>query len=168
MWADLHGTALAPATADAVTGAAGPAGAPTPTSAPAGAGAAGGGTGELTADGVSLLPVAAVAGPDGALSTQVDEPATAAGVTVQSVPADEGFWVGTSATDRVWVQLTGTDESGYAVKQGDRVDFTGQFVVHDAAFPAQVGVDDAEGAAQLAAQAAHIQVAKSALALSAG
>ena len=53
-------------------------------------------------------------------------------------------------------------------RQGDRVDFTGQFVVHDAAFPAQVGVDDAEGAAQLAAQAAHIQVAKSALALSAG
>ena len=30
---------------------------------------------------------------------------------VESVPADRGFWVGTSDKDRVYVQLTGTAES---------------------------------------------------------
>jgi hypothetical protein len=84
-------------------------------------------------------------------------------VLVQSVPADEGFWVGTSETDRVWVQLSGTDESGYVVQQGDRVDFTGQVTAHDPGFATQVGVAAAEGADQLDQQAAHIEVAKSQL-----
>jgi hypothetical protein len=84
-------------------------------------------------------------------------------VLVQSVPADEGFWVGTSETDRVWVQLSGTDESGYVVQQGDRVDFTGQVAAHDPGFATQVGVDAAEGADQLGQQAAHIEVANSEL-----
>ncbi len=38
---------------------------------------------------------------------------------------------------------------------------------HDAGFPAEVGVDDAEGAQQLAEQAAHLTVAKSSVRLSA-
>ena len=45
----------------------------------------------------------------------------------------------------MWVQLSGTDESGYVVRQGDRVDFTGQVVAHDPGFATQAGVDAAEG-----------------------
>ena len=135
--------------------------APAPSNAPAGSAAAG--QGSLTADGTSLLPVAQGAGPNGELTFQVGKTATAQGVLVQSVPADEGFWVGTSETERVWVQLSGIDESGYVVQQGDRVDFTGQVTAHDPGFATQVGVDAAEGADQLDQQAAHIEVAKSQL-----
>jgi hypothetical protein len=135
--------------------------APAPSNAPAGS--AGAGQGSLTAGGTSLLPVAQGAGPNGELTSQVGQTATAQGVLVQSVPADEGFWAGTSETDRVWVQLSGTDESGYVVQQGDRVDFTGQVTAHDPGFATQVGVDAAEGADQLGQQAAHIEVAKAEL-----
>ena len=135
--------------------------APAPSNAPAGSAAAG--QGSLTAGGTSLLPVAQGAGPNGELTFQVGKTATAQGVLVQSDPADEGFWVGTSETERVWVQLSGTDESGYVVQQGDRVDFTGQVAAHDPGFATQVGVDAAEGADQLGQQGVHIEVAKSEL-----
>ena len=115
----------------------------------AGAGAGAAGQGALTAEGTSLLPVAQVAGPNGELTSQVGRTATAEGVLVQSVPADEGFWAGTSETDRVWVQLSGTGESGYVVQQGDRVDFTGQVEANDPGFAAQTGVEPTEGADQL-------------------
>ncbi len=91
----------------------------------------------------------------------------AGGQPVQSVPADEGFWVGNSTTDRVWVQLAGAGESGYTVKPGDRVSFTaGKVVATGPAFAGQVGVNAAEGAAQLTAQGQHISVAKGDLRLS--
>lgn len=125
------------------------------------AGAAGAGDATLTADGAPLLPVALAAGPNGELTPQTGKTATARGVLVQSVPADEGFWAGTSDTDRVWVQLSGTGESGYVVQQGDRVDFTGQVTRHDPDFADGVGVDAAEGADQLEQQGAHIEVVKS-------
>lgn len=134
----------------------------TPTAAPGAQ--SGPGSGALTAGSTSLLPVAAIAGPNGELTSQVGQQATSTGATVQSVPADEGFWVGTSETDRVWVQLTGgAGESGYTVKPGDRVDFTGQVIAHDAGFAEQVGVDAAEGAEQITQQGAHIEVVKSEL-----
>lgn len=139
-----------------------------PAAGSAGSGAAGAaGAGTLTADGASLLPVAAASSPSGDLTAQAGKAVTAQGVLVQSVPADEGFWVGDSATDRVWVQLNGSGESGYAVKQGDRVDFTGTMTAQDPAFAGQIGVDAAEGADQLTTQAEHIQVDKSVLKLSA-
>jgi hypothetical protein len=145
---------------DAATGGPSPAGLP---GAAAGAGAGAAVQGALTADGTSLFPVAQVAGPNGELTSQVGRTATARGVLVQSVPADEGFWAGTSETDRVWVQLSGTGESGYVVQQGDRVDFTGPIAAHDPGFAAQAGVDPAEGADQLDQQGSHIEVAKSEL-----
>ena len=68
----------------------------------------------------------------------------------------------------MWVQLTGqAGESPYQVQEGDLVDREGTVVEHDAAFPGEVGVDDAEGAQQLAGQGAHLEVAKSAVRLSA-
>jgi hypothetical protein len=140
-----------------------PASTPAPAPSSAATATAGAGQGSLTADGTSVLPLAQVSGPNGQLTSQTGKAATGQGVLVQSVPADEGFWVGTSETDRVWVQLSGTDESGYVVQQGDRVDFTGQVATHDSGFATQVGVDAAEGADQLGQQGAHIEVAKSEL-----
>ena len=155
-------------TGPADPGAAAPGSAPdagTSSGAPAagGAGAAAGGAGALTANGTPLLPLDTVAGPDGSLTGFVGQPAAGSGVTVVSVPADEGFWVGTSETDRVWVQLTGTGESGYVVTQGDRVEFTGSVVAHDPGYAQQIGVDPAEGAEQLTAHGAHLEVPKSEL-----
>jgi hypothetical protein len=139
---------------------------PSPAGLPGDAAGAGSGAvvqGALTADGTSLLPVAQIAGPNGELTFQVGKTATARGVLVQSVPADEGFWAGNSETDRVWVQLNGTGESGYVVQQGDRVDFTGPIAAHDPSFAGRAGVESAEGADQLDQQGSHIEVAKSEL-----
>jgi hypothetical protein len=155
-----------PNTADGGAPSAAPAGAPTGQAGPAaGAGAAAGALAPdaLTADGEPMLPVSEVAGDNGSLAGLVGKPVTANGVTVQSVPANEGFWVGTGEADRVWVQLTGGGESGYVVKQGDRVQFSGTMVNHDGGFAGQAGVDPAEGADQLTAQAAHAEVQKSTL-----
>ena len=136
----------------------------TPT-APATGGAASA-TGRLLAGGQPVLPLPGP-GPVGALGRFTGQTATAEGVPVQSVPADEGFWVGNSTTDRVWVQLAGAGESGYTVKPGDRVSFTaGKVVATGPAFAGQVGVNAAEGAAQLTAQGQHISVAKGDLRLS--
>ena len=143
------------------TPSAGASGAPTAT------GAAGeSGDGQLLLGGQSVLPLPATST---SLSQYTGTTATAKSVQVQSVPADEGFWVGSSAADRVWVQLTGqAGESGYTVKAGDRVDFSnGRTVANKSGFANSVGVDAAEGAAQLTGQGQHIEVAKSALKLSA-
>ena len=140
--------------------------APSSSAAPSG-GAAGGGQ-VVTADGRSVLPLAAGTDAAAALGGLAGQPVTATGARVLSVPADEGFWLGTSETERVWVQLTGeAGESPYQVQEGDLVDFEGTVEAHDAAFAEQAGVDDAEGAQQLVDQAAHLTVAKSAVRLSA-
>jgi len=132
--------------------------------APAGSGAP---SSIIAADGSAVLDPAAPADPTEALGRLSGQAVTGSAVQVLSVPADEGFWVGTSDTQRVWVQLTGAaGESPYQVRQGDRVDFTGTVVAHDPGFAATVGVDDAEGAGQLSAQAQHIEVDRAALALS--
>ena len=134
--------------------------------APSSGSAAGGSV--VSADGQSVLALAS--GPDAAvaLAGLAGQPVTGTGARVLSVPADEGFWLGTSETERVWVQLTGeAGESPYQVQEGDLVDFEGTVEEHDAAYPEQVGVDDAEGAQQLAGQAAHLTVAKSSVRLSA-
>jgi cytoskeletal protein RodZ len=119
------------------------------------------------AGGQSLLDAAASADPATALAALSGQPVTASAVQVLSVPADEGFWVGTSDAARVWVQLQGGGESAYQVTAGDTVDFTGSLVAHDGTFPATVGVDDTEGAAQLTAQAQHVEVARDVVTLSA-
>lgn len=132
----------------------------------AGAGADAGAAGTLLAGGQTVLPPAG--GPLGNLARYAGKPVTANGVQVQSVPSDEGFWVGSSATDRVWVQLTGTaGESAYQVKAGDKIDFSGGKVVPTpAGFAQKVGVTAAEGAAQLTSQRQHVSLAQSAVHLS--
>jgi hypothetical protein len=115
-----------------------------------------------------LLPVAQAADANGSLAGLVGQQVSAQGVTVQSVDANEGFWVGTSPADRVWVQLDGRGESTYTVKAGDRVSFTGQMAANPPGFDQRIGVDAGEGAEQLRTQAAHITVPVDALQLAAG
>jgi hypothetical protein len=149
---DASGSASAPET-----------GAPAAGSPQAGTPAAGsaGAAGSLSADGTALLPLSATAGPNGELSALVGRTVTAQGVAVQSVPSDEGFWIGSSDTDRVWVQLTvPAGESPFTVQPGQRLDFTGPMTAHGADFAQVVGVDAAEGADQLVREAAHVEVAK--------
>jgi RNA polymerase sigma factor (sigma-70 family) len=80
------------------------------------------------------------------------------GVRVQMVAANEGFWIGTSARDRVWVQLTRTRESPFKVKTGQRVWFIGTMVANPPGYPKQVGVTTAEGASLLRQQGYHVEV----------
>ena len=138
-----------------------------------GSGAASGGTGAtgrgtiVTAGGASILDLAAGGDAAAALGGISGQQVTATGVRVLSVPADEGFWVGSSETQRVWVQLTGeAGESPYQVEEGDVVDFSAAVVAHDPSFTGQVGVDQAEGATQLTDQGQHLEAAKSAVRLS--
>lgn len=133
----------------------------------AGAGQAGAGqAGTLTAGTTSLLPLTAQADPAGALGAVSGQDVQGTAVRVLEVPADEGFWVGTSDSERIWVQLTGDGESPYQVEAGDVIDLQGTLVPHAAGFAAQVGVTDAAAAAQLDEQGHHVEAAKNAVALS--
>jgi hypothetical protein len=91
------------------------------------------------------------------INQQVGQRVTMSRVQVQSVPADEGFWVD-SDHGRVWVQIDTRRESPYTVSRGEVVSFTGTVVAHGQDYPAQVGVTGSEGAAALAAQGAHIRI----------
>ena len=142
---------------------------PAPTTTPADTGAGGAQSGTVTADDSPLLPLAAATkiGAGGDLSAYTGTKAAATAIAVQSVPADEGFWVGSGPKDRVWVELTGkAGESPYKVKKGDLVAFTGSVVKNVTGFAKAAGVTDAEGKKMLNSQGQHIAVAKSVLKLS--
>ena len=108
----------------------------------------------LTSEGRAILPLTGRP----PLSRYAGDPVRAQGVRVQQVTADEGFWVGTSPRDRVWVQLTGTRESRPRVQRGDRVSFTGRMVEHQPGFARRVGVTASEGASLLDQQGYHVEV----------
>jgi len=129
----------------------------TPPVTPAAPAQPGAGSGTLTANGAPLLPLSGSA-PGGTLAPLVGQSAAATGVTVQSVVPNQGFWVGTSATDRVWVELPGSGQPPYPVKVGDRVSFTGPISTNPANYPPSVGVSSPPDTAQLNTQAAHIDV----------
>lgn len=119
--------------------------------------------GTVTAAGTNLLSAATPAD----LGTHDGQPAVGRAVKVQSVPADEGFWVGASEQDRLWVQLTGTGgESDYKVKQGDTVNFTGILTKAAQGFAAKTGVTAAEGADQLTQQGYYVSAPSSSIKLS--
>jgi hypothetical protein len=116
-------------------------------------------TGRLTVDGQPVFPLSEHAGPGGDLSRFAGGEAVADRVLVESVPADEGFWLGENTTDRVWVQLVNVaSESPYKVEPGDIVSFVGRVVETPADFPQDVGVTAEEGAQQMRDQREHIQV----------
>jgi RNA polymerase sigma factor (sigma-70 family) len=108
----------------------------------------------LTSEGRPILPLTGRP----PLSRYAGDPVRAQGARVQQVTADEGFWVGTSPRDRVWVRLTGTRESRVQVQRGDRVSFTGQMVEHPPGYASRAGVTAREGAALLNRQGYHVEV----------
>jgi len=89
----------------------------------AGGAAAGAGAGTLTAEGEDILPT------DVAIDGRIDQQATGEAVTVQSV-TESGFFVGTSAQDRRFIEWggdVGEDEAKdiFRPKVGDKVNLSG-------------------------------------------
>lgn len=124
----------------------------------AGAGGGVGGTGQAgqivtTDDAQPVLPVPA-SGLAGFSGTEVE----ATSVTVESVVADEGFWVGSSTTDRVFVRLQTSGESPQQVRAGQMVSFTGTVAPVPADVEGELGVEADEGADQLIEQGQLIEV----------
>ena len=120
-------------------------------------GASSGDQGTLTVGDRSLLPLSA-AGPVVGLSGQA---VSGEAVVVESVVADEGFWVGSSASDRIFVLLLpeargSGGESPFQVRAGQRVELVGRLRPVPTNL-AGLGVDDAEGAAQLRSQGQYIE-----------
>jgi RNA polymerase sigma factor (sigma-70 family) len=108
----------------------------------------------LSVGGSRVLPAARV----GPMTADVGRTAVARDVPVQSVPADEGFWVGGGPGQRVWVQLKTATESTLRVRPGQRASFTGTLARTTADMPDRVGLSPAEGAAELSADGAYILV----------
>jgi hypothetical protein len=121
------------------------------------------GAGAVTANGQALLPL-----PAGGLAAFADQAAEGKGVNVESVVADEGFWVGSDPNNRVFVFLSdeakaAEGESPFQVKTGQQVDFSGTVK----ALPNDLtpfGVDRSEGADQLRQQGHYIELRSVALA----
>ena len=80
--------------------------------------------GQLNAGGAQLLPP-----PAGGLSGQVGETVTGKDVLVQAVNGNEGFFVGSSTKDRVYVEWGGdvgeNEPSKFQPQEGDKVNLTG-------------------------------------------
>ncbi len=92
-----------------------------------------------------------------AIGSLAGDSATASGVKVQAVVTHDGFWVGSSTTDRVWVELVGPLRPLH-VKEGEVVRFRGTVVADQRTYAAAAGVSSADGAALLDDEGAHIQV----------
>lgn len=135
--------------ADAQTGAQG--------DAQAGGQAPGGEAGApLSAGGTDLLAV-----PGGRVGDLAGERASGT-ARVESVVADEGFWVGSDATRRVFVFLTpearrSAGESGFQVEAGQTVSVEGTVQPSSAEFAQAAGVTDAEGSRQLVTQGGFVE-----------
>lgn len=114
--------------------------------------------GRLTTSG-KVLPTSA-----SRLERHVGKRVKAHGIMVESVPSDEGFWIG-SKDARVFVQLTmnGPRESPVRVEAGERVAFTGSLTGHGRRFARRHGISDAEGAGELRRSPQHIVVSLSEL-----
>jgi RNA polymerase sigma factor (sigma-70 family) len=78
-------------------------------------------------------------------------------VQVEAVVTHDGFWVGPSAGDRVWVELVGPLRA-LQVKPGETVRFDGTVVSDGRNYPVAAGVTAAGGAALLDHEGAHIEV----------
>jgi hypothetical protein len=114
--------------------------------------------GTLTSGGQALLPL-----PDDGLSALVGQDTVGTGLTVQAIVEGQGFWVGTSQSDRLYVEYggeVGKTESGFKPSAvGERVDLDGP--VHAApANPEETLKLSADDAAQVREQGAYINANK--------
>jgi len=134
--------------------------APTSSSAPT-SGPTGGAGGALTSGSQTLLPP-----PDAGLGSVVGDPVTGT-ATVESVIADEAFWVGKGPGDRVLVHLTpearnSAGESPFQVKPGQTIMITGS-VTALPSDPTTLGVAADEGADELKSLGGYIEAKSIAL-----
>ena len=83
--------------------------------------------------------------------------------TVQSVPTNEGFWVGSSLPDRIWVDLDDGGPISKPVTAGQRVSFVGRLIPNHAQLPAQLGLEAPADVAQLEGQGFHISITEETL-----
>lgn len=86
------------------------------------------------------------------------QPVAVRSAVIESVPADEGFWIEDGSGGRIWVQLSTPDESAIEIRPGGRATFDGVLVETPEGFAAQVGVDETEGAGDLVPGGVHIEV----------
>jgi len=91
------------------------------------------------------------------LAPHVGKRVTARSVVVQSVPADEGFWLGRRG-GRVFVRLKGKGESPVKIRAGTRVIFSGRVVPHGVGFAQRVGVTSQLDEQDLRSKRWHIDV----------
>jgi hypothetical protein len=84
------------------------------------------------------------------------ERVTLRGLTVDSVPADTGFWA--VGERRYWVKLRLTGRSPMPVQRGERVDVTGVVVPHGPGFACREGVTAPRDADLLTRLGEHILV----------
>lgn len=67
-------------------------------------------------------------------------------VTVESVPSDEGFWIGRKdARVFVWITTPRSQESSVRIETGERMTFTGTIKRHRPGFGRRHGVTEGEG-----------------------
>ena len=118
---------------------------------------AGGGEGSaLTAGGQDLLAV------EGGRLGSLAESEASGTAQVESVVADEGFWLGPDAGNRVFVFLTpqarrSAGESGFQVEVGQTVTLRGVVRPSSPEFAQSAGVTDAEGSRQLVEQGGYVE-----------
>lgn len=120
-------------------------------------GTATGGTatdGTLSAAGMNLLSASSSGGD---LAQYEGESVEGRAVPVESVVSDEGFWVGNSTEERLFVFLDLEDESGPDVDAGDMVDLSGTVTATPDGFAESLGVTDEEGALQMEQQGNYIE-----------
>ncbi len=97
-------------------------------------------------------------GGEGQLTRVVGQPAEGRSVGVLSVPSDEGFWVGTDNTNRVFVHLAlAPSESPFDIDPGDTVNFSGTVRALPPDPQAAFGLTPAEGLADLRRHGAYIE-----------
>ena len=99
--------------------------------------------------------------PSGGLAALQGQPAQGS-ARVESVVADEGFWVGSGPSERVFVFLTpqarqSAGESGFQVQPGQTVSLAGTVKASSPEFARSAGVTEAEGARQLVEQGGYVE-----------
>ena len=107
----------------------------------------------------TVVPVRATWAPGFDAAAHEGRPVVLLRAPVQSVPADEGFWIGTgpNRTDRMWVQLhtSNAAESPAHVQTGDLVSGDARIVGNTPEFLRAYGPDAAHGGDQLRATGVH-------------
>lgn len=83
---------------------------------------------------------------------------TLRGLTVESVPADTGFWAITTRDDRVWVKLNLPGRAAMPVQPGERLDVTGIVVSHGPDFATRERVTARRDAELLTRLGNHLEV----------